>query len=564
MSNEIIDKLVSSFKAKSHDSISRDSRMLQLGLTQIIRTLDSKFIEGFIFGEKISEMDHLYEFGVHNSVVEVLSKPKNVSGYALKATEEEISNWAHSLLQNSGKIALLRLHQDYTKFGLVNCRVDEKKISFTHLLDHIPIELLEKLEWQKYLLKSGGPFQVLTNNLISEHGQYIRTELRKIVDVYMNHYIKYTSTPEIDIFFHALAAAKCKSLLHSELFNLDTQFGGVKFEKYIEAVTRIMGFSIKHSWATRELLLKRPHLKLVNLVTYTTQTNELIRDLSTCLEIDYKKAEIILNNMCLDETNVKSFQDSFLPPLVRISRGIVLRSLKGAQDNPFAFLMKEIRRKYVKDWDKSVDEREIRFRDNLVEVFSPYSHIVPFKDAFNLKNKKRIVTDIDAVFFDKKNGNLILIQLKWQDPFIGLTERFSRKTNFIKNGNKWIEDVGNWLKENDKQSLLEKISEKTDKVGVVKNVYLFVIGRYFSDFSGVDERDSRAAWTNWARFIELIEANRNKPEFIQDVFGHLHSEIKGRERLIPGEHEFFSVDLQEFQINFPTLDLEKIIKKNKI
>lgn len=563
MTDAVIDKLITDFKEKSYNSIPRDPRFLQLGLTQIIRTLDFKFIEEFIFGKKVSEMGELYDLGIHNSVVEVLGQPRKVHSYALKATNENLSNWAHSLIQNSGKIALLKLNQDYKKYGLVNCNLEEKKIIFTSPLDYIPIELIERLDWHQYQLKSKKHFDTLASTLISEHGQYIRSELRKIVDVYMGHYIQYSSTPEIDIFFHALAEIKCKSLIHSELFNPSTNFGGVKFGKYIEAITRMMGFSIKHSWASRELLLKRPKLRLENLVTYTTSINELIRDLSTCLDVDYKDAEIIMNNICLDETNLKSFTDSFLPPLVRISSGVVLRSLKGSQDNPFAFVMRELRRKHVTDWDKSVDEREVRFRENLCEVFSLFKHIVACKDAFILKDQKRTVTDIDAAFFDKKNGSLVLIQLKWQDPFNNFGERYSRKTNFIKNGNKWVENVSDWLTGNDKAALIKKIYKGPENIGEVRKIHLFVVGRYFSDFSGVDERDSRAAWTNWARFVELVDRNKNKTDFHEDVFGCLFREIKDRKRLIIGEHESVSVVLQEFQINFPTLEVEKILLKCK-
>jgi len=441
-------------------------------------------------------------------------------------------------------------------------QLEERKISYRHKDSIVPVEFIEKIEWELYLRSLKVPYAQDIQNFVKQFGSYIKSEMRDRVDVYLDHYIQYKTTPEIDAFFHILASYRCKSLLHTELFNHDLKFGGVKFEKYVEAVTWIISFSLKHAWFCQELLLKRPHLQLMNIVTYMTETNQIIRDLSLCMEIDYKEAEIIFNTMCLDSSNIKSFQASTLPPFVRLSRGIVIRTMKGALANPFSFIMKEVRRKFQYEWDRSVDEREVRFRNEFLELLASIPGIVGAIDPLIIKEGKKVKTDIDAIFFNIKTGSLALIQLKWQDPFGGLSERYSRKSNFILNGNKWVQSVSDWIAEVGPPGVLK--ATRLDQVKGLKlnTIHLFVVGRYFSDFSGIDERDSRSAWTNWARLTKVVQTNLSNENFLKDPILWMREKFSTQNRVIIKEAYGSSImKIHDYEIDFPDLDLKKIMEK---
>lgn len=96
---------------------------------------------------------------------------------------------------------------------------------------------------------------------------------------------------------------------------------------------------------------------------------------------------------------------------------------------------------------------------------------------------------------DKRNGVLGLFQLKWQDPFgSSMRERESKERNFVAPTNRWIDIVHSRDSEGGAAQLALRFGFPKRLAASVKDVLLFVIGRYFSCFSDGTVRDRRAAW----------------------------------------------------------------------
>lgn len=186
-----------------------------------------------------------------------------------------------------------------------------------------------------------------------------------------------------------------------------------------------------------------------------------------------------------------------------------MRSIKGCLDQPFVFLLKELRRRHTNDWDRAVDDRERLFRNDIADALSAYPRLV-FSSG-NISITTNIgKTDIDLIAYDPVTGVAGLFQLKWQDLFAhSMRERESKKRNFLKESNEWIKKVCCWLDENEPSPLLRSCGVLKSWAEQICDVKVFVIGRNFSHFSGEAQKDLRAAWGNWARLCIVLKENPN-------------------------------------------------------
>ncbi len=100
-----------------------------------------------------------------------------------------------------------------------------------------------------------------------------------------------------------------------------------------------------------------------------------------------------------------------IAPFLNINSGGVIHSIAGTLGSPFDFMLAELNRRYPKDWDHAVNEREGVFRKELCDLF-PAHRFWKAEKPLKLKHEGAIATDIDAAVFDASTGTLGLFELK--------------------------------------------------------------------------------------------------------------------------------------------------------
>jgi hypothetical protein len=134
-----------------------------------------------------------------------------------------------------------------------------------------------------------------------------------------------------------------------------------------------------------------------------------------------------------------------LAPLVRTTEDSILLPIYGLDINPILFLLTDLRSRYPSDWAVMANRREGRWIQELAEQFNSPGWTFNDKNL-KLKHDGKDVTDIDFAVFDRRDGALAVMQLKWQQP-IGIDERQRRNagSNLTGECNAWIERVMGWL-----------------------------------------------------------------------------------------------------------------------
>lgn len=309
--------------------------------------------------------------------------------------------------------------------------------------------------------------------------------------------IGYQSTPNIDAYFAEWARLYLERFYAQDLLGADDRIGGRPFSAYMAVLTVLSTRAHKHIAFAQILLRKRPELSLRNLLTGVTGYDRLVKAVASVLDADEREVAEILNALTLGPGNAAvhlSETGTCWAPLVRTTEDAIVLPIYGLDINPVLFLLTDLRSRYSNDWAVMANRREGRWIQELAEQFnSP-------RWAFNDKNLKlkhdgKDVTDIDFAVFDRRDGDLALIQLKWQQP-IGSDERQRRNagSNLTGECNTWIERVTGWIAIYGLEELVRRLGFSP---APAPRLRLVVLGRYHAHFTGSGVRDGRADWFDW-------------------------------------------------------------------
>ena len=214
-------------------------------------------------------------------------------------------------------------------------------------------------------------------------------------------------------------------------------FGGIEYWKYVTIVELIIGVGIKHTDACFMLKEENPRVLLENLLTYTQSKQRAISDYAKYMNWSEDEIKQIFEAITLTKDNFDYYLEypcTPLPIFFEVGGELLIRSVAGCFSNPFSILNRELKRKYKKDYDKAVNNRENRFRNELFKLF-PQNNVIKVPKEINI-SFNGIRTDIDAVVFDQTAGTLGLFQLKWQDRYgYSIKERYSRISNLFPKAN---------------------------------------------------------------------------------------------------------------------------------
>lgn len=489
-------------------------RERRLGLIELVRAIDNFFVGQIAPGERTDtdiEIGRLIAYSLPKIFNLFLDDSTKNDGAPLFCSVREIQAWADSVLQHCGRIVYGEQMLGMCAAGLGEIEtISEHEFIFRLSRQSAPFGVeareRENYEWLSRFITS--EMQRPHIEVLIAARQDIWKQMSKRVHPWRQHYIQYTTSPAIDIFYQHDGLLHTQRMTGNDSFPREASFGGIDFGSYCAAIATLVGWAIKHFGFCIELLKKHPSLDPRNLLTITIPFETEVSYLATALEIDTNIAATIIDTITLKIDN-KAFHcnvpgDWVAPLFIEIGNRQLLRPLYGAFSNPFFFLLHDLQRRYPRDWDRAVNEREKLFRKEIYDLF-PSNRFHRLDRPIRIKEQGKVVTDIDAFVFDRQARTAGIFQLKWQD-FIGAStrKRESQKSNLLHTGNVWIERVSHWLENTSPKDIARVLELDLEEVQNIEHFRLFLIGRNAAHFSGPGTPDPRAAWGHWLQFVRIV------------------------------------------------------------
>lgn len=506
------------------ESFSKERR---LDLIELARTMDYFFVGRNFYSEwakskEVEVQSHLIAYGLHKVLSLTLDGSSKLESAPLFCSTSESQKWANSVFSLCGRLGYCEHLLELQRVGLIEItKTTPNKFHARPLTKPYGVESYERENaiWLKSLI---AEHDQKIADILQNDSKKIKEMMYRRVEPWKTHYIQYTTTPEIDTFYEKQGIMLARMMLGSDNFPPQAIFGGQEFGLYCAAVAIFAGWSRKHIGFCFELLTKHPSSDPHNILTITVPLENEVNWLSTALGIDVITAQQVVQAVTLTRENKNthcSIAGNFITPVfVEIGRNKLLRPLWGSLSEPYMFLLRELRRRYRSDWDNAVNAREQMFRDDLYTLFQSDRFHKLRRNAV-LKSDGVIITDVDALIFDRQTGEMGIFQLKWQD-FIGnsMRERESKKKNLLHTGNQWIERVSTWLSNVDLKTLAQIFDLSGDDVVKIKSFRMFLLGRNSAFFSGNWTPDTRAAWGIWPQFLRLLDNLPNYENPIESLF----------------------------------------------
>ena len=480
----------------------------RLGLLEICRAID---IIALTAKHQKSDVVDFCRQGANKAISLFMDESCKAQRAPIFPSNDQTIQWAFSALQRCGRIASCEKLLDYERAGLGRFISNGGGLQFEVTTKYAGLEALEEQEFD-WLTGSVADTQRPFLNLLDSAQPRVHKRMQELVYCWADHFIGYSAAPEIDAFFDQRGLLAAQRMTGHDLFADEAIFGGRPFRFYRDGVWTLVGWAIKHIHFAAVLQNLHSELQMQNLTTVTTDVDKLTADLAGALDSTEKDASQVLN---LLEANLNNAAQLLInghapPPLIRVASEQHLKLISGFLVEPFQMMLRNLRIQYQNDWDRAVNDRESRFRDELLQQFAQ-DWLFKLPRALSLKKAGQKLTDVDAVVFDKRNGVVGLFQLKWQDAFgHSMRERTAKMKNFSREANKWIDTVIAFLANTTEKDIYRSLG-LSGKSAQTLQYRLFVVGRYFAHFSGNTRPDPRAAWSVWPQVMRLARAAANTP-----------------------------------------------------
>ena len=528
------------------------------GLLELVRAIDHYIVHILSLDERgreeeiQSERWDLFRYGQSKAISLFTDRSSIAPGPSLTRSTQAHQQWADAVIGSCGQLGICEMLLNLHRYGLVELTMPcPRAIHATVRLGEVGVEAVEANEFRIF-----GDLAAEMDQQMREHSKAIAPTIKALmsplVSPWCEHYIQYETTPEVDHFFRGqgLLWARAHYQPGQDAFASYATFGDLPFTLYRDAVVEVIAWVLKHLTYTNLLLSKHPHLDIRNLLTVTTGESQLLNYLSAALSITETEAQQVLDTLksTPDSVQAQTSEPAVdIAPFLKINSSSVIFSIAGTLSSPFDFMLAELYRRYRKDWDRSVNEREESFRKELYDLF-PTERFAKTPKPLVLKREGAFVTDIDAAVFDRATGALGLFQLKWQEPFgTSMRKRNSKMMNFLNESNRWVSSVSTFLLECP-HVLDRRLGEGTVPNQDTKSIHLFVIGRHFSHFSGGASRDSRAAWGTWPQMLRLFKESTVG----SDPITWLHKMLQEQSPTLrtPVNLEAYEMQIGEYRIRY--------------
>ncbi len=430
-------------------------------------------------------------------------------------SDGKTAEWADQTLSETGQLAMLRRLAHCEHYGLVRCELHSE----THISIHILVknQEAEDVRDHVWLIKqrfnNRAEYQERLNQQIQG---WARDRIDQYVGIHMDHFIQYETDRELHKLYQEQAYSSLITSPEADALPDESIIGPRTFEAWkMLTITAIARAMLHCSFATRLGATHRDELNLRNLLTVPVRYEDLQAVWSQQTGItDTEGLDEIADIFLLTPRHAKEYYSSYDSPLpyhISFGRYFSLLPQFGYISNTCTFLVTELKRKYRKDWDKAVNQREAKFQQDLYALLLEPRYIRGRENVMLRSSNGSTATDIDAVLLDTTANCLYLFQLKWFDIFgLGLRERQSKLTNLLK-ANKWVDQVSSWVSTLPQRELFIRLGLQRHLPAAAVEVRLFVLTRNSARFSGLHQYDERAAWIAWPRLVRLVTESSEHP-----------------------------------------------------
>lgn len=411
----------------------------------------------------------------------LLPRVGRFSGIPAAESTEETRHIVLNLLHACGRYVMLTDTADRIRHGMIEGRIGDEYIDlflvdageFDFFHDQVDRARVRDLKMRL------GASQSAANSGI---GPELRAEMAEQVfpwKLRQGTMIGYTSSRDVDSAFLSFLADTVLEWQADAGIHPDAQLGSCTGADMVTTVHMLLGRYLAHIVYVEEARKRFSDVNMpMSLCIWKTRP-ELIAELvaiGTPEHLAIAVVDLVTVRAPDAPFFLKEHTPSF-PLLIEIADGYLLMPISAVFRNPLKHIcaLRQSTRPALLDAVRS--HHEAWMAEDLCWLFQGNRYQC-VSTQVKLRSGRRVVTDIDAAILDYVTGELVLLQLKWQDfNSSNLKTQRSKAKNFVEKVEAWGAAVSSWIDEHGIRRLCEVLKLKLPSGKLPVLIRLWGLGR---------------------------------------------------------------------------------------
>ncbi|HEL3747830.1 TPA: hypothetical protein UMV35_000061 [Stenotrophomonas maltophilia] len=503
---------------------------------EVVRTMDYWGINaypGSSRSEEIKQSLDLMYWGWNRAVAELFEPLDEPGAFPLMESTQESRSFAAGLMQEFGKVSLARRLADMGERGIMEIVKDGSDFQIrmsvdarSQLSDVMEVDRLKAAEDRASSSNSGWTMATMRDAVRSPWmpGNYLavadvpmkrwlRADLEELIkplvrpwDTGRGIMVAYDARIEVDKHYMAEALALATPWRDESGIHAYAKLGLLTGADVAGIGAALISLHAKHFGCVSVAKKLFPEVSVAQSLTIWGPRDSLEESISLMSGSSESMVRAAFNVLAMTSGQAKKLADHstpLIPLLFDLGNGFILRPVSCLTRNPFTAARIQHHWLDPRTEHAVAADREEWMRQDLYYMFGGQRYI-RFPGNLKLRRGGTVLTDIDAIIYDRATGDVGLFQLKWQDYSTNDVRQLrSKAVNLAAELADWSAKVKSWIEENGVSALDQSLRLKQKRREAVKGVLLFAISKSSvrTQGYGVSTEAPGLAMAVWPQFV---------------------------------------------------------------
>ncbi|MGB3882238.1 MAG: hypothetical protein WA955_16865 [Diaphorobacter nitroreducens] len=483
--------------------------------------------------EKVAQSFDLMYWGWNRAVAELFEPLDQPGAFPIMESTQESRTFAASLMQELGKVSMLRRLADMSERGIMEVarNGDEFHIRMsedarTQFADASELDKLKAAEarlpsssvgWTMASMRDALRFPDMPGNYMAIANapvkRWLRPDIEELIkplvrpwDTGYGVMVAYDARIEVDRHYMAEALALATPWREDSGIHADAKLGTITGADIAGVGAALISLHAKHFGCVSVAKKLFPEVSVAQSLTIWGPRDTLEESISIMSGRPEPVVHAVFNALAMTSEQSKKLAEHstpLIPMLFDLGNGFILRPVSCLTRNPFTAARTQHQWLDPRTEHAVAADREEWMRRQLFGMFGGNRYI-RFPGNLKLRRGGAVLTDIDAIIYDKLTGDVGLFQLKWQDYSTNDVRQLrSKAANLSAELGDWSGKVKSWLDENGVSALDKSLRLKQKRGEAARSALLFAISRSSVRTQGYGVRTEapELAMGVWPQFV---------------------------------------------------------------
>lgn len=484
-------------------------------------------------GDEVAQSIDLMYWGWNRAVAELFEPLDQPGAIPLMESTHESRAFAAGLMQEFGKVSLLRRLADMSERGIMAITRDGDEFQI-HMSEDARAQFADAAEsdrlkaaearlpsssagWATASMRNALRFPDMPGNYMatadSPVKRWLRPDIEELIkplvrpwDTGRGVMVAYDARIEVDKHYMAEALSLATHWREASGIHPKAVLGSITGADITGVGASLISLHSKHFGCVSVAKKMYDRVSVGQSLTIWGPRAALEESISIMSGRPGPVVHSVFNALAMTSEQAKKLADHstpLIPLLFDLGNGFILRPVSCLTRNPFTAARTQHQWLDPRTEHAVAADRENWMREHLYGMFGGRRYIC-FPGNLKLRRGGAVLTDIDAAIYDRLTGDVGIFQLKWQDYSTNDVRQLrSKAANLSAELTEWSGKIMSWIEENGVSALDKSLRLKQKRREAVRSIMLFAISRSSVRTQGYGVRTDAPslAMAVWPQFV---------------------------------------------------------------